>query len=98
MLVLDLAVGLAAGSAGGVAFFGGLHWTVRRLPASRRPVVLATVSFVVRGLLLAALLVAAAGSSPIRVLAGLGGVLLVRTVLVRRVRRSLAAEGGETWT
>ncbi len=96
-VMLDLAIGLAAGIVGGVGFFGGLWWTVRRLPDARRPVLLATASFLLRGLLLASLLVLVAGGEPVRVVAGLVGVLAVRTVMVRRTRAA-STEEGSTWT
>ncbi len=95
--VTDLAIGLLAGLVGGAAFFGGLRWTIRRLPSARRPVLLATASFVVRGVLLAGLLVAVSAGSPVRVVAGLGGVLAVRTVMVRDARRETGEEAS-TWT
>lgn len=45
-----LALGTTTGFALGLAYFGGLLWTVRRLPGSRQPWLLAGASFFVRAL------------------------------------------------
>jgi len=94
-VILDLALGLVAGIAAGAVFFGGLRWTLDRLAASRRPLGLAAASFAVRSAAVAGLLVVVSGGSASRVLAGLAGLLVVRTVLVGRARRSLADAGRE---
>ena len=46
--LLDLALALAVGAVLGAWFFGGLLWTVCRLPSTRHPVLLVLASFVIR--------------------------------------------------
>jgi F1F0 ATPase subunit 2 len=81
----------------GLIFFGGLRWTVDRIADSRKPVLLAVGSFIVRGLAVAGLVVAVADGSLLRVLAALVGILGVRTLLVSITRRELEGEEAQ-WT
>ena len=46
--LITLAARFAGGITIGLFFFGGLAWTVRRLPGARHPAVLVLTSFVVR--------------------------------------------------
>jgi F1F0 ATPase subunit 2 len=70
----------------GLFFFGGLWLTVRKVPRSRRPLVGMAVSFFIRGVLLGFCFYALARHGGwIAVLAGLVGVLGVRTALMRRL-------------
>jgi F1F0 ATPase subunit 2 len=79
-----------AGMGAGVFYFGGLWWTVRRLPSVRQPALLTLGSFFVRtGLSLAAFYFASGGHWE-RILASLLGFMIMRGFLVRRMRSSPA--------
>jgi F1F0 ATPase subunit 2 len=81
-LVLAVVVGLALG----FMYFGGLWFTVQRLPQSRRPALLSLVSLIIRlSFTLAGFYLVMAGRWE-RLLACLAGFLLMRFVLVRRWR------------
>jgi F1F0 ATPase subunit 2 len=78
------------GFGAGLFYFGGLWWTVRRLPSARQPALLTLGSFLVRtGLGLAAFYFASGGHWE-RILASLLGFIMVRVFLVRRMRSSPA--------
>lgn len=87
-MIGDLMIGLGAGALAGAVFFGGLHWTVWRLAAARRPAALAAGSFVVRSAAVVAVFFLMMNGSFFRALAGLAGLVVVRTVIVAGVRRS----------
>ncbi|MGH7142683.1 MAG: ATP synthase subunit I [Planctomycetota bacterium] len=90
MLNLILLGAFAAGMALGAMFFGGLWWTVRRLPTSRHPARLAFGSLFTRlALALAGFFLVLDGQWP-RGLACLAGFLAVRMVLVWRLGAPLA--------
>lgn len=93
--LIDVAIGLVVGAVAGALFFGGLHWTVQRLRDSRRPLLLASVSLIVRALLLAGLLVIASDGRFLRIAVALVAILVVRTVMVRRAR---IEDGEMSWT
>jgi F1F0 ATPase subunit 2 len=85
-----LLVAFFVGMGAGVFYFGGLWWTVRRLPSARHPALLTLGSFFVRtGLSLAAFYFASGGQWQ-RILASLLGFIIVRVFLVRRIRSSPA--------
>jgi F1F0 ATPase subunit 2 len=73
-----------AGILAGGLYFGGLWYTVRQLPTARQPALLLLGSFALRlGLLLGAIyLLASAHWS--NLFSAMGGVLLARTLLIRR--------------
>lgn len=96
-MTADIVVGLITGALAGLAFFGGLKWTVARLGSSSHPMLLAVGSFVVRSVVIAGLIVVVANGSLTRVLAALIGILVARTVLVSLTRSQLEAEEA-TWT
>ena len=78
------------GMGAGVFYFGGLWWTVRRLPSARQSALLTLGSFFVRtGLSLAAFYFASGGQWQ-RILVSLLGFIIVRVFLVRRIRSSPA--------
>lgn len=86
-MIADLVLGFVAGLAVGIVFFAGLAWTVDRLSTTRHPALLASLSLVVRmGSLVGALVLVADGRT-VRVVAGLVGVLVARTLAVARARR-----------
>jgi F1F0 ATPase subunit 2 len=85
-LLLAFFVGMGAG----LLYFGGLWWTVRRLPTARQPALLTLGSFLVRtGVSLVAFYFASGGQWQ-RILASLLGFIIVRVFLVRRIRCSPA--------
>jgi F1F0 ATPase subunit 2 len=85
-----LLVAFFVGVGAGLLYFGGLWWTVRRLPTARQPAFLTFGSFLVRtGLSLAAFYFASGGQWQ-RILASLLGFIIVRVFLVRRMRSSPA--------
>ena len=84
--LMPLVLSLCAGAGLGLLFFGGLWWTVRRLPMARHPAPLALGSLVVRlGGSLAGFYLVMDGHW-VRLLACLTGFLLARTLLVRRLQ------------
>jgi F1F0 ATPase subunit 2 len=99
-MMLDLLIGFAGGLVAGIVFFAGLQRTVARLATTRRPLLVATSSFVSRSALVAVILVASSSGRLSRVVAALIGILAVRTVMVARVRRTLQrpAAGEASWT
>ena len=79
-----------AGLGAGLFYFGGLWWTVRRMPRVRQPALLTVGSFFVRtGLSLAAFYFVSGGHWE-RILVSLLGFIIVRGFLVRRMRSSPA--------
>jgi F1F0 ATPase subunit 2 len=94
----DIAMGALVGLVAGLVFFGGLRWTVSRLDTARRPAVLVVSSLLVRVAVVAGAFVVFSGGSLTRVLAGLGGLLVVRTLMVSVARRELAAMEVTSWT
>ncbi len=78
-------IAILAGLALGGFFFGGLWWTVRRLPDARHPATLALTSFLVRTVVTAGGLFVAADGRVGPLAAGLAALLAVRFVLVRRL-------------
>ena len=91
MSVPSLLLGLVAGLALGALYFGGLSWTVRRLPTWRRPQRALLVSYAARSLavLPAFVLLALQGVAPL--LAAFVGFLAVRFALQAT---TLATGGG----
>ena len=80
-----LVLAAVAGLGLGVFYFGGLWLTLSRLPRSRHPALLAMGSFLLRtaGTLVAFYFVM--GGRWERLVACLAGMIVVRTVLVRRI-------------
>lgn len=79
------AISLGAGVLLGLAYFGGLWWTLGRLPERRRPHAWVALSFALRALVVLAgfgLMVRLGGWWP--PLFGLGGFQAARVALVRR--------------
>lgn len=82
----QLAAALAGGFALGLLFFGGLWWTVRRLPTARHPALLVAGSFVVRMMIAVGGLYFVMGTHWQRAIAGLAGFLAARWLILRRFR------------
>jgi F1F0 ATPase subunit 2 len=70
-----------------LGYFAGLWWTVQRVTTARRPVVFVAASFVLRAMLAVAVLLLIMSGDVVRLLAALGGFLMVRTVVLWRVRQ-----------
>lgn len=94
----DFLIGLILGAVAGVVFFGGLRWTVSRLPTAGRPLLLTSTSFLVRTAVVVALLVTLGDGRLLRLLGALGGILAARTVLVAVVRRRPGGAEETSWT
>lgn len=85
MSVMMIVTSALAGAALGWLFFGLLWLTVRLLPTARRPALLAGVSYPARLVLLAGGLWWISAGDPVRLLAALLGLLVARSVFLRRV-------------
>lgn len=83
--IVVLIAALVVGSFLGLFFFGGLWWTLKRLPASRKPQLVMAVSFLARSALTVAGFWAVMDGRWERLLAALAGFLAVRTALMRRL-------------
>lgn len=97
-MIQDVLIGLGLGIVTGVVFFGGLQWTMASLPRVRRPVLLASASFLARSAFVVILfLVVSDGSLP-RILSAMLAMLAVRTAMVAVARRSLDPAKETSWT
>jgi F1F0 ATPase subunit 2 len=74
---------MAAGA--GAFYFGGLWWTVRRLPETRRPARWSLASFLLRAAVAMAIFYALADGNPVHWILLLAGFTLARLVLLRRI-------------
>jgi F1F0 ATPase subunit 2 len=96
--VTDTLIGVVVATTGGGAlsavYFEGLRWTVRRLPASRRPARLAAASFLARALAVSVTLVALAGGDAVRLLHAVAAFLAVRQWILARARAGLRVPYG----
>ncbi len=79
-LLLSFLVGIL----GGGLYFGGLWYTVRHLPAARRPALLLIGSYLLRLILLLVAIILLAGNHWSTMLSALAGIILARTLLIRR--------------
>ena len=86
-----IALGLLGGAVLGGLFFGGLWWTVRRVPEGRSPAALVLGSFVIRTAAVLAGFYFISGADWKRLLTCLAGFLLTRFFIMRRVRADLAS-------
>lgn len=97
LLRLELFLFVLAGALLGALFFGGLWWTVNRLPGARRPTLLVLASFGIRtaAVLAGCYLILVSGGIVVwpRFLAALGGFLMVRIAAFFLVRPAGAALG-----
>ena len=78
-----LGLGLGAGGLLGLAFFGGLMWTTRRLATVERPALLLAGSLVVRMTLVAVGFVLVTLASPAALMGAVIGFVLSRVALTR---------------
>ena len=80
-------LGFLGGVVLGFVFFGGLYWSVNKLPTVKHPGLLMVVSMLVRmAILLTGLYFLMAGEIK-NLLAAVVGVMLVKFVMIARVRQ-----------
>lgn len=79
-LFLSFLVGILAGG----LYFSGLWFTVRQLPTANRPALLLLGSFALRLILLLGAIYLLASTHWSNLFSALAGVLLARTLLIRR--------------
>lgn len=92
--LMQYALNFAAGLILGLFFYLGLWWTVRRLPGNSRPLLLSLLSFALRATVVLAGLWFVSGGQWNFMLAGVGGMLAARLLVVRRT--GLSPEPAET--
>lgn len=91
----ELALSTAGGMLLGIIHFGGLHWTVKRLATSRRPLPVLFASSLLRCLMLAALLLYFSGFNFLRLVVLLIGVMGGRMLVIWYSLRSSDTSKGE---
>lgn len=84
--IIELPWALMAGVGIGLFYFGGLWWTLKRLPGHSYPALWVLGSFLSRAGLSVTVLYWTTGGKWDQVTASLAGFILVRTVIVKRVR------------
>lgn len=84
MTLIHLLLSFLAGLLGGGLYFGGLWYTVRQLPTARQPALLLLGSFALRLALLLAAIYLLASSHWSNLFGAMAGILLARTLLIRR--------------
>jgi len=82
---LDVLLTLTIGIAAGTFYFGGLWWTVKKLPDTRRPAWLSLASFLLRAVVVLTIFYVATQGQWDRLLLCLVGFSLARLVLLRRI-------------
>ena len=90
---VDLAAGFAVGVALGGVVFGGLRLTAARLAEGRMPALLLVGSAAVRFAVVAVVLVVLVRIAPLALVPAVGGMLTVRTVLVRHALTTSTGSG-----
>jgi F1F0 ATPase subunit 2 len=86
-----LAFAAAGGAVLGIAFYGGLYWTIRRGLESKTPALWFSASQLLRSVLVLGGFYAISGGDWHRLIACLPGFLLARVVVTRWGYRSAAA-------
>jgi len=82
---LDVLSTLPIGIAAGTFYFGGLWWTVKKLPGAHRPEFLSLASFLLRAVVILTVFYAATQGKWDRLIFCLVGFSLARLVLLRRI-------------
>lgn len=90
--IAQLAGAVAAGAAVSALYFGGLWLTVRRVPTSPRPHLLAFGSFAVRAAAVVAVMVLIARAHWQLLVAAMAPFVVARMVLIRRLAPPAADE------
>ena len=98
MSILEGITMFCAGVALGLLFFGGLRWTIQRLPHTRHPMALALGSLLVRTALVVGAILWIGQGIWQRYVAILAGILVARVAAVRvwGMPRTSAAKPRET--
>ncbi|MDZ7700434.1 MAG: ATP synthase subunit I [Deltaproteobacteria bacterium] len=81
-----LTVSFLMGAGLGIFYFGGLYWTIQRLPGAKVPGYWILGSFLVRSALCVAGFYVIMGDDWKKLMAGLAGFFLVRVISVRWVK------------
>ncbi|MEA3364379.1 MAG: ATP synthase subunit I, partial [Candidatus Hydrogenedentes bacterium] len=76
----------------GMVFFGGLKWTIERLPGTRHPFTFALISMIIRAAFVVGVLLLVGQREWQRYVVVLIGILLARLLAVRVWGRSSALE------
>lgn len=84
--VLVLCFSMIAGGLSGVFFFGGLWWTIKKMPQVKTPALLFLVSFIVRMFVVLAVFYYTAGGDWQKLLCMLAGLILARILVIRLTR------------
>ncbi|MDF1578252.1 MAG: ATP synthase subunit I [Desulfobulbales bacterium] len=79
----DIFIGFVVGILAGAGYFGGLWWTVRRLPSCGNPGRMLFGSFLGRALIMVGVLFLAAGRQPLIYLGAALGFMAARLVMTR---------------
>jgi F1F0 ATPase subunit 2 len=97
-MTITIVIGALSGLMLGVLFYGGLWLTIKAAKKKRQPLPLFAASFIVRSMVTISGLFLLARSGPASMLAAVAAMLLIRTLLVRRIRLSRSAEeAGGIW-
>jgi len=89
--VLSYALSLIVGFVLGYIFFGGLWWTVRRLPKMKHPMLWTFISLILRmTVAVTGFLLIARGGHWVHLLVCLGGFITVRFILTRPKKKQLS--------
>lgn len=83
-------IALLSGASIGLFYFGGLWWTVRRLPKVPNPAIWSFGSFWIRMTISLFAFYSVMGGHPERLLISVLGFTLVRIVLVRKLKPAAA--------
>lgn len=78
--------GFIAGIISGLYYFGGLWWTVQKVPTSSSPRILLAVSFIARLFPIVCVMYFAARNNPGVFFTLLPGFFLIRMVMTRKIR------------
>jgi len=71
----------------GIIFFGGLYWSVNKLPKVKHPAFLMIVSALVRMVILITGIYFIAGNDIKKILSTLGGVIIVKIIMIFTVQK-----------
>ena len=82
---LAVGTGVLGGIGLGLFFFGGLWWTVQRLPDSRRPILFSLASFAARTIIALAGFILVSQGNWLRLAGCLLGFFITRSVLLNRI-------------
>jgi len=75
----------------GIIFFGGLYWSVNKLPKVKHPALLMVISVLIRMIVLISGIYFLSGNDIKRILSTLGGVILVRIIMIFTVQKKSAS-------